>query len=110
MSMYGDYLRERTNDDIYETEHGFATYRFLNEGRTVYIIDIYVKSDFRKSGMAGAMADYIVGIAKSRGAVELLGTVVPSARNSTDSLKVLISYGMTLMSSSNDLIVMKKDI
>lgn len=110
MSMYADYIREHRNDEIVETEQGFATYRFLNEGKSVYIIDIYVKPDFRKSKAASVMADEIVANAKTRGAIELLGTVVPSARNSTDSLKVLLGYGMSLQSSSNDMIIFRKDI
>lgn len=109
-SMYSRYITERTNDLIVETEQGFATYRYLNDGKTVYIVDIYVLPDFRKSGMASSMADTIVLEAKLKGAVELLGSVVPSAKNSTDSLKVLLGYGMTLNSASQDFVIFRKDI
>jgi len=108
--MYGDYIREHRGDEIVENEKGFATYRFLNEGKTVYIVDIYVHPDFRNSKAASSLADTIVEAAKLQGCVELLGTVVPSAKNSTASLKVLLGYGMSLHSSSNDLIVFRKDI
>lgn len=110
MSMYAAYLNERTNDEILETEKGFATFRYLNDFKTVYIVDIYVRPDFRKDGIAGALADTIVEMAKASGATELLGTVAPSAKNSTDSLKVLLAYGMKLHSATSDCIIFRKDI
>lgn len=110
LSMYGAYLQERSKDCIVETEKGFATYRFINDGKSVYIIDIYVVPAYRKEKVASALADTIMDIAREWGCVEALGTVVPSANNSTASLKVLLGYGMTLKSSSNDLIVFSKEI
>lgn len=110
MSLYAEYLSERTNDEIIETAHGFATFRYLNEGKSVYIMDIYVKPEHRKTNLAADMADVIAKLAKAKGATEMLGTVVPSAKNSTTSLRVLLAYGMTLQSSTNDLIVFRKDI
>jgi GNAT superfamily N-acetyltransferase len=108
-SMYAKYLTERTEDSIIETSEGFATYRFLNETQC-YIIDIYVLPDYRKTGAASAIADKIAEIAKERGCKELVGTVVPSTKNSTTSLKVLFGYGMHLDSATNNLIVCKKEL
>jgi GNAT superfamily N-acetyltransferase len=108
-SMYAKYLQEKTNDHIFETEKGYATYRYTDE-KTVYIIDLYVLPDFRQLGTASLIADNIVAIARSRGCTTLLGSVVPSAKESTISLKVLLGYGMTLQSSANDFIVFKKGI
>jgi len=114
MSFYADYIRERTTDEIIETEVGFVTYRFLTdmnlEIKQVYIIDIYVHPDFRQEGRASALADDVVAKAKQRGCTELLGSVVPSNKGSTASLKVLLGYGMRLKSSANDFIVFTKEI
>lgn len=109
MSHYADYLREKTNDFIVETEKGFATYRYINEN-TVYIVELYIVPEFRKETLASAIADSIVYEAKNKGCTKLLGSVVPSNKNSTMSVKVLLAYGMTLESSSNDFIVFKKEI
>lgn len=109
MSMHAEYLRERTHDQILETEEGFATYRYIDE-KTVYIIDLYVRPDFRKTNKASLMADSIVLEAKEKGCTKLLGSVVPSTKNSTISLKVLLGYGMSLQSSTNDFIVFQKEI
>jgi len=110
MSLYGKYIKEHRGDGIVEREHGFATFRYLNDGNSIYIVDIYVDTDFRKTGLAAEMADEICRHGKKLGAKELLGTVVPSARNSTESLKVLLAYGMTLQSASPDLIIFRKDL
>jgi GNAT superfamily N-acetyltransferase len=107
--MYAQYVKERTDDHILETDQGFATYRFLNE-RQVYIVDLYIKPDFRKTGIASAFSDTIVDIARAKGCVELLGTVVPSAKNSADSMKVLLAHGMIPFSIEGNMILFKKDI
>jgi ribosomal protein S18 acetylase RimI-like enzyme len=108
--MYSQYVMERTNDLVLETESGFATYRYVNDGKTVYIVDIYVVPDFRQTKAATLMADEIVNEAKARGCKDLIGTVVPSTKNSTLSLKVLLGYGMTLNSAANDVVVFRKEI
>jgi predicted GNAT family acetyltransferase len=109
MSYYADYVHERTNDSVLETEKGFATYRFLDQ-KTVYIVDIFVAPKHRKQHAASDLADDVVKIAKDRGCTKLLGSVVPSTKGSTRSLCVLLGYGMTLDSSTNDLILFSKEI
>ena len=110
LSLYAEYLKERTNDQILETSFGFATYRFINDGKSVYIVDIFVMPEERKNGLASALADQIVRVGKAKGCSELLGTVVPTAKGSTASLKVLLGYEMEVQSAAQDLIVFRKDI
>lgn len=108
-SLYAQYITEKTADLIFETPEGFATYRYINE-TTVYIVDIFVIPAERKGGAATFMADYIVKEAKAKGCKEVIGSIVPSAKNSTMSLRVLLGYGMTLANAQNDFIVFKKEI
>lgn len=110
MSLYADYLKERTDDKIIETENGFCTYRYINDGKSVYIIDIYTIPELRQTNYASSLANEVVMEAKANGCTELLGTVVPSTKNSTVSLKVLMGYGMTLYSANQNLIVFRKEI
>jgi len=107
--MYAEYLTEKTEDKIIETPMGFATYRYVPPD-TVYIIDLYVRPVYRKNGAASTIADSIVEEAKKNGCKKLLGSVVPSNKGSTNSLKVLLAYGMSLQSSSTDFIIFEKDI
>lgn len=110
MSLYADYLSEKTMDYIVETDKGFATYRYLEDGKTVYIIDLYVMPDFRKTHVASTIADSIVEEAIKMGCNRLLGSVVPSNKDSTTSVRVLLAYGMSLDYSSDNLIVFRKEI
>ena len=107
--MYGDYIRELVGDHIYETEQGFATYRFTDD-TTVYIIDIYVLPKFRNASVASDMAAYIEEIARARGCTKMLGSVVPSNKSSAGSMKVLLAYGMVPESSTNNFILFRKDL
>lgn len=109
MSLYAEYLRERTNDRIIEGEFGFATYRFLDGGK-VYLIDIFVVPEKRKSGLATSMANQIAAIAKEHGCTKMLGTVNPQAKGSTNSLKVLLAYGMSLQNIADGMVVFGKEI
>lgn len=109
MSLYGDYIREQTFGDIVETDIGFATYVFLDE-KTCYIKDIYVKPEFRMAHEASDISAIIEDLARAQGCTRLLGSVSPSTKNSTRSLKVLLAYGFQLLSSSNDIIYFQKDL
>ncbi len=109
MNLYAQYLKEHHGDELICSEVGFATYRYLGED-TVYIVDIYVVPEFRKTKEASVMADNIVEIAKKRGCTKLLGTVVPAAKDSTDSVNILLRYGMRLSHIDGGLVVFRKDI
>lgn len=110
MSFYADYLKEKTNDLVIETDEGFITYRFLNNNKTVYITDIYIVPACRRKHVASSFANEVVKEAKKVGATELIGSIVPSNKNSTASLHVLLGYGMLLNSANNDFIVFRKEI
>jgi hypothetical protein len=108
-SLYSQYLKEKTSDKIIEIDKGFVTYRYVDEN-TVYIVDLFILPEFRRDHVASFLADSIVEEAKTKGCTKLLGSIVPSNKNSTQSLKVLLGYGMVLESSSNDFLVFKKEI
>ncbi len=109
-SLYAQYLREITNDLIVENENGFATYRYLNDGKSVYIIDIFIIPEKRRMKEKSRLADAVIEEAKKNGCKELLGTIAPSSKGSTISLKAQLSYGMELHSATNDAIILRKDI
>lgn len=109
MSLYADYIKEHRNDECIESDKGFCTYRYLNNDQ-VYIVDIYVVPSHRKSKTASDLADLVAQVAKSKGCKEVLGTVVPGYKGSTDSLRVLLGYGMSLSHIDGNMIVFKKDL
>ena len=109
MSLYAEYLKERENKEILEENQGFATYRIL-ENSVCYIIDIYVQMEARKSGLATEMANKISELAKSRGCTHLMGSVCVDANNATESMKVLLAYGMKVFKTEDSMIYFKKDL
>ena len=102
MNMFANYLKERLNKKVVvEPGKGFAVYLF-NEDNDCYIEEIYVEPEFRKSKVASDMANKIEFIARDHGSKMLLGSVAPSANNSTISLQVLLGYGFKLLSSQDN--------
>jgi GNAT superfamily N-acetyltransferase len=108
-SLYAAYLEEREGAHVYETERGMVTYSF--SGPECYIKEIYVLPEYRKDGQASRMADHVVALAKEHGCTYVTGSVCPRAKSATESLRVLLGYGMRLHSISPDgLIIFMKDV
>ncbi len=107
-SLYAKYLKERTEIEIIEYDYGFATFSIF--GEECYIRDIYIVPEERRKNAASTLADEIVEIARARGCTYLTGTVCPTTKGATVSLKVLIGYQMKLHAAKENLIVFKKDI
>lgn len=106
--MWAEYIKEREGFEVLETDHGVATYRIL--GEECYIKDIFVLKEHRHSGVASKIGDHITEIAIANGCKKLSGTVVPSLNGSSGSLLGLLKYGFKLHSSTQDLIVLVKEI
>ncbi len=107
MSAYADYLKERTDDQIIETEGCFVTYRYLNEMQ-VYIVDVYVAPELREKGIGAKLGDSVAAIAKQRGCTEMLGTVSLDTKGSKRSIQFLWAYGMELQSANNNVLIFRK--
>jgi GNAT superfamily N-acetyltransferase len=111
MSLYANYLIERTNKLILEDDRGFITYYYLsNEIAGLMIEDIYVLPEFRKNHVASDLANKLVAEAKDLGYTKCWGQVCPAAKNSTESMKVMLAWGLKLHSLSNTVIFLCKDI
>lgn len=109
-SLYAMYLEEKTETKIIEADFGFASYRHLLQEKATYLVDIYIRPEFRKEGLAKTLANEITKEAKDLGHTKLIGSVVPSTNGSTESIMVLIRYGMKIKSSSNDFLIFEKEI
>jgi predicted GNAT family acetyltransferase len=108
LSLYGQYVIEREGMEIIETEISFVTYYFVE--KECYIKDVFVKEEHRKTGEATRLGDEVAKIAKSKGCTKLYGTVCPTAKGSTESLKFLLSYGFKLDSSVANFIALVKEL
>jgi hypothetical protein len=108
ISLYAQYVREREGREIIEYPEGFVTYSF--EGENCYIQDVFVTKDHRRKNICFDLGDRVSRIAKEKGCKALLGSVVPTAKGSTESLKMLIAYGFMIYSSTNNFILLKKEL
>lgn len=109
LSLYAQYLTERTSRGILETEDGFATFDYISDD-TVYIIDLFVVPEKRKSHVASEIANKICEEAIKTGRKYLLGSVDVTAKGSEASCKVLEAYGMTIHKVAEPMIFYVKQI
>lgn len=107
MTLYKEYAKERENKETVEDSsgRGFLTYRILDD--CVYIVDVFVAKEFRKSGVAKEMADRVAEVAINLNK-PLLGSVSPLDPNVTENMKVLLAYGMKFHKSTAELIYFVK--
>lgn len=109
LSHYGQYLKERTNMGIVETEDGFATFEYVSE-EVVYIVDLFVVPERRKQRVAATLADRIVEEAVKSGRKYLLGSVDVTAKGAETSINVLEAYGMKPYKVAEPMIFYIKEI
>lgn len=108
MSLYSDYIKELRGDHCLEDEHGFATYRYVDN--FCYIVDIYVVPEKRKDKIASKYADKIAEIAKAKGCTHIYGSVDVTQKDPTRSLKVLLYYGFEYAFTEGNGIYFKKGL
>lgn len=108
MSLYADYMKEREGIDTVEVDDGFATFNIDQD--ICYIINIYVRPEVRRSGVASEIADRVTDIAKRSGCRTLLGSIDPKTNGSTESMQGLFAYGFKLRYLDGPLIFLSKDI
>lgn len=109
MSLYKNYIEEKSDKLILETDKGFIVYQYPDP-TTVYIEDIYILPEFRKEYIGTAMANQIVQEAKQKGCTKLIGSVIPTTKDCTSSLAAFLAYGMKLDSCTNNFILLSRSI
>lgn len=106
--MWAEYFKEREGFETIETGLGVASYRI--EGSNCYIKDIFVLPEHRQTGEAFKIGKMVEEIAKEKGCKTLSGSCVPSLSFSTESMAGMIKFGFKLHSSTQDFIVLVKEI
>ncbi len=109
MSLYADYIREREGFETIEVEHGFATYKRLNDDE-FYLRDICVAKPHRKEGIATILSEMIARIAREAGATKLIGSVSLRANGIEVSILALIGDGFKFSHSTESMLYFVKDI
>ncbi len=108
MSLYADYIRERTQKKVLETDYGFCVYQIF--GKECYIEEVYVVPEKRREGYATMLGDLVGAIAKGLDCTHLTGSVCVRAPEPTRSLRGLIAAGYKILRCEPDMIYMVKEI
>lgn len=111
IEMFAMYSKERLGYETLITDKGFATFEIEADAQEVYIVDIFVLPEFRKSGEASKMSEAICLFAKkTHGCNTLRGTVDFSLPSAHDSMAVLLAHGMKFSGIDGPLMVFIKEI
>lgn len=114
--MYAQYLKETLGQEYKEDGEGrgFLTYGYNCipgvDFPHLYIIDLWVKPEHRKSHVAAQMADLVCKEAVSKGKSFCFGSVSKQSKTQEASKKVLIAYGMVLYAENEDGLFFVKEI
>ena len=109
MNLYAQYIKERENSEIIIHEHGFITYKVLQNGM-YYLVDVFVEKEHRKSGAARSLVDAACEIARSAGQTQVLGSVCLDANGVTQSLAAILAGGFKYSSSNGNMLYFVKDL
>lgn len=90
-SLYAQYVKERENLEMIENEHGFLTYRLEND--RLFISDIFVTKDKRKSNIAAEMIDRMYQHALEMGIKEAYAHADLNTLNWKDSVDFMEKCG-----------------
>lgn len=106
--MWLDYIRERMPmKDVIETPEGFAVYYNIEAESAVYIEDIYVKPQFRRSGITGVLLSEVI---KETKMPYVLGSIDVTAKGTTASLKGLLKAGFEPYRTEGNLMFLRLEL
>ena len=80
------------------------------QGGECYIAELYVRPEKRFTPELTKLIDEVTEIARLSGCMKLYSHVIPSNKNATQSLKVILKYGFNLVSVSTNLIRLEKGL
>jgi len=106
--MYKDWFEEYHNCYVFECEFGFSSYNISDN--ILYIHDVFVKKDYRKSGKMAIIADKIIEIAKKQNCKKVIGFVNYPSKYPEYSLKAQIKYGFKIKSVTDGCITLEMEI
>lgn len=108
LDLYEKYIGEREGLSLIRTEFGFLTCRMIDN--TVFINDLFVDGDHRNSNEFFVLAKTCEAWGKARGAVKMRGVVWINTLIANDSLRAVLSYGLKVVATEKNVIVLEKEI
>jgi GNAT superfamily N-acetyltransferase len=107
--MYFEYIKEKMGRDVYIYEDkGFATYEIRD--KELYVVDAYVKPEYRRQGVIRKMFEHGIQVAKENGCTHITCAVEPHLNNPEQSMTAFLHIGFKIFRSLEGWIILKKDI
>lgn len=104
--MWKDYLREKEGKETFEFEHGFITYLVHGENvKEIYISDMYIKPEFRKSGYLRSFIKEIEKVAQERNCVRMTAHIFLNSKNPEEPLVVDLKYGFKIFKITDNSVI-----
>lgn len=107
-TLYAMYVKEREGFDTIETHEGFATYKVQLDH--CYLRDLYVRPEYRNTGVASELADRVCDEAIKAGCPLLTGTVDCRTEGFARNIRVLLAYGMDITGSHEGYVTLAKSL
>lgn len=105
---YMEYLLERDGLTAITRPEGLVLYKPLMDG--LYIETIYVRPEFRQSGIAASMLQEVELLTKYAGLSKVYGSCDPKAKGATISMQSMFATGFKLIGYENGLNWLVKEI
>lgn len=110
MSHYANYIKEKDGIETIETPVGFITYKFLDDGKTVYIFDCYIKPKSRGQGHCWKFVNIVECKAKEKGYTTNLTSVQLSIPKASRNILTYMGYGYEIISAKDGIVYLSKEI
>lgn len=107
-TLYFDFLVERLDAGIIESEYGFLTYT-TNE-KECFIRDMFVVKAMRRDGIGRAMVQALEDRVKKSGCKILTANVFKYDKGHANTLTAAFAAGFEIISANNDTIFIGKKI
>ena len=102
-SLYAQYLKERRGGETIEESYGFVTYHIISSTE-LYIEDVYVIPEERRSHKAVDLWNKVLEIAKQKGITKVIGSVDLNTSSRDISIKGLYARGMKISHYTNNML------
>ena len=110
--MWIEYVKERNpnKSTIVKKDKGFAIYYIYEAEEAIYLEDIFVSKEYRRSGIGEEILVDVENKAKELGLRYILGSIDPETEGTTASLLAMIKNKFKTYKISNGLLFLRKDI
>ena len=109
--MYFKYIKERLGkDSIQYEDKAFAIFFDYPAENAIYVEDVYVSPDYRRSGIGEKIMEDMCNLAKEANRKYLLGSVDITSNNPEASLIGMLKNDFKLYKTDDSMLYVRKEI